>query len=84
MFASCQKNLGIAGDTMVIVRDDLIGKQHKLTPSMANYKLFFETQSIFNTAPVYPIYMTGLVLEYLKSAPGGLDFWDRLTALKSK
>ena len=70
IFAGAQKNLGPAGLTIVIVRDDLIGHAKDL-PSMLDYQLFAEKQSMFNTPPVFAIYAAGLVLKWLK-AQGGL------------
>lgn len=70
IFAGAQKNLGPAGLTIVIVRDDLIGHAQNL-PSMLDYQLFADKRSMFNTPPVFAIYAAGLVLKYLK-AQGGL------------
>ncbi|WP_318767350.1 3-phosphoserine/phosphohydroxythreonine transaminase [Lactiplantibacillus carotarum] len=70
IFAGAQKNLGPAGLTIVIVRDDLIGHAHDL-PSMLDYQLFADKRSMFNTPPVFAIYAAGLVLKWLK-AQGGL------------
>ncbi|VDG21164.1 3-phosphoserine/phosphohydroxythreonine transaminase [Lactiplantibacillus mudanjiangensis] len=70
IFAGAQKNLGPAGLTIVIVRDDLIGHAKDL-PSMLDYQLFADKRSMFNTPPVFAIYAAGLVLKWLK-AQGGL------------
>ncbi|RRK09341.1 3-phosphoserine/phosphohydroxythreonine transaminase [Lactiplantibacillus garii] len=70
IFAGAQKNLGPAGLTIVIVRDDLIGHAQNL-PSMLDYQLFADKRSMFNTPPVFAIYAAGLVLKWLK-AQGGL------------
>lgn len=70
IFAGAQKNLGPAGLTIVIVRDDLIGQTQNL-PSMLDYQLFADKRSMFNTPPVFAIYAAGLVLKWLK-AQGGL------------
>ncbi|CAM3246948.1 3-phosphoserine/phosphohydroxythreonine transaminase [Lactiplantibacillus plajomi] len=70
IFAGAQKNLGPAGLTIVIVRDDLIGHAQDL-PSMLDYQLFADKRSMFNTPPVFAIYAAGLVLKWLK-AQGGL------------
>lgn len=71
IFAGAQKNLGPAGLTIVIVRDDLIGHVDNL-PSMLDYQLFAAKNSMFNTPPVFAIYAAGLVLKWLKQQ-GGLD-----------
>lgn len=72
IFASAEANFGIAGLTLVIVRDDLIGRVNPLTPSMLNYKLLADNRSMYNTPPVYNIYMMKLVLDWITSI-GGLE-----------
>ena len=77
IFASAEANFGIAGLTLVIVRDDLIGRVNPLTPSMLNYKLLADNRSMYNTPPVYNIYMMKLVLDWITSI-GGLEELKRL------
>ena len=72
IFASAEANFGIAGLTLVIVRDDLIGRVDPLTPSMLNYKLLADNRSMYNTPPVYNIYLMKLMLDWIASI-GGLD-----------
>lgn len=81
VMAGAQKNLGIAGLTLVIVRDDLIG-QVKNLPSMLDYQLFAEKNSMFNTPPVFAIYTAGLVLKWLKQQ-GGVAEMERRNRQKS-
>ncbi|MGA3392822.1 3-phosphoserine/phosphohydroxythreonine transaminase [Lactiplantibacillus pentosus] len=69
IFAGAQKNLGPAGLTLVIVREDLIGHAQQL-PSMLDYQLFADKHSMFNTPPVFAIYAAGLVLKWLKQQGG--------------
>lgn len=76
IFAGAQKNLGPAGLTIVIVRDDLIGHAQQL-PSMLDYQLFADKRSMFNTPPVFAIYAAGLVLKWLKQQGG-------LTAIQAR
>lgn len=73
IFAGAQKNLGPAGLTIVIVREDLIGKENPLTPTMLSYKTHADNDSLYNTPPTYAIYVCGLVLEWLETQVGGLD-----------
>lgn len=73
LYAGAQKNAGPAGVTIVIIREDLIGKASKITPTMLNYKTHDDNNSMFNTPPCYSIYMCKLVLEWLKNDVGGLD-----------
>ncbi len=70
IFGSAQKNLGIAGLTFVIVRDDLIGHAAQVCPAAFNWKLVAENHSSFNTPPTYAIYLAGLVLQWLKRQGG--------------
>ncbi len=71
IYAGAQKNVGPAGVTIVIVRDDLIGQALPITPSAFDYKIQSDNDSMFNTPPTYAIYMAGLVFNWIK-AQGGL------------
>ena len=73
LFAGAQKNVAPAGLTMVIVREDLIGHAKEFTPTMFNYKIHADNGSLFNTPPCYPMYICGLVLEWIKSEFGSLE-----------
>jgi phosphoserine aminotransferase len=70
IYAGAQKNIGPAGLTIVIVRDDLIGQAHPLTPSAFDYKLQADSDSMLNTPPTYAIYIAGLVFRWIKSRGG--------------
>ncbi len=70
IYAGAQKNLGPAGVTVVIVRNDLIGKHFENTPSMLRYEIHAKDKSLYNTPPCYSIYITGLVLENLEKMGG--------------
>ncbi|MDR1094796.1 MAG: 3-phosphoserine/phosphohydroxythreonine transaminase [Spirochaetaceae bacterium] len=70
LFAGAQKNLGPAGVTVVIVRDDLIGHAPSWTPVMLRYETHAEEGSLYNTPPCYAIYIMGLVLEWLEGEGG--------------
>jgi phosphoserine aminotransferase len=69
-FGGAQKNLGPAGLTLVIVREDLIGRALPHCPSAFDYKLVADNQSMYNTPPTYSIYMAGLVFQWLKKNGG--------------
>jgi phosphoserine aminotransferase len=71
IYAGAQKNLGPAGLTIVIVRDDLIGQPHSMLPSAFDYKTVADNDSMYNTPPTYAIYIAGLVFQWLQ-AQGGL------------
>ncbi len=73
IYAGAQKNMGPAGLTVVIIREDLIGNAMDITPTMFNYKTHSEAKSLYNTPPCYCIYILGLVLEWIKNNIGGLE-----------
>ncbi|MCX7892944.1 MAG: 3-phosphoserine/phosphohydroxythreonine transaminase [Burkholderiales bacterium] len=70
IYAGAQKNIGPAGLTIVIVRDDLLGRAPKGTAGMLDYKVHADAQSMSNTPPTYAIYIAGLVFKWLKAAGG--------------
>ncbi|GHV55601.1 phosphoserine aminotransferase [Spirochaetia bacterium] len=70
LYAGAQKNLGPAGTTVVIIRDDLIGHAPSWTPALLRYDIHVEEGSMYNTPPCYGIYIIGLVLEWLKDLGG--------------
>ena len=72
LYAGAQKNMAPAGLTVVIVREDLIGHAQDITPTMFNYQIHADNDSMFNTPPCYTIYMAKLVLEWIKNEVGGL------------
>ncbi len=69
-FAGAQKNIGPAGVTVVIMREDLIGKAKENCPTMLDYKVHCEANSLYNTPPCYAIYIAGLVFKWLKKMGG--------------
>ena len=71
IFAGAQKNVGPAGLTLVIIREDLLGHVRPGTPTMFDYRVHADADSMYNTPPTYAIYMAGLVFKWLK-AQGGL------------
>jgi phosphoserine aminotransferase len=72
IFAGAQKNLGPAGVTVVMIREDLLARSGKSLPTMMNYAVHAENESLYNTPPVFAIYMVGLVVEWLLQQ-GGLS-----------
>jgi len=72
IYGGAQKNVAPAGLTVVIVREDLLGKARDYTPVMLDYKTLADNDSMYNTPPCYSIYMCKLVLEWIKSI-GGLE-----------
>lgn len=82
IYAGAQKNMGPAGLTVVIIREDLIGNAKENTPTMFDYKTHSENGSMFNTPPTYGIYILKLVLEWVKSK-GGLEGMKALNEKKA-
>ena len=83
IYAGAQKNMGPAGLTVVIIREDLIGNARDITPTMFNYKTHADNGSMFNTPPTYGIYILGLVLDWVKEK-GGLEAMAKINAEKAK
>ncbi len=82
IYAGAQKNLGPAGITIVIVRDDLIGKMSPRAPSLFDYAKQADAASMLNTAPTFAWYVVGLVLQWLR-AQGGVDAMAQLNQAKA-
>jgi phosphoserine aminotransferase len=72
IYAGAQKNMGPAGVTLVIVKDDLLGKTGRKIPAMFNYQVQIEGGSMYNTPPCFAIYVSMLTLNWLK-AKGGVE-----------
>ncbi|AOR25224.1 phosphoserine aminotransferase [Formosa sp. Hel3_A1_48] len=70
IYAGAQKNMGPAGTTLVVVREDVLGKVSRKIPSMMDYKVHISKGSMFNTPPVFPVYTSMLNLEWLKNKGG--------------
>ncbi|AEE51348.1 3-phosphoserine/phosphohydroxythreonine transaminase [Haliscomenobacter hydrossis] len=70
IYAGAQKNMGPAGTTLVIVRKDLLGKVKRTLPSMLNYTTHIDNDSMYNTPPVYAIYVSMLTMKWIKEQGG--------------
>jgi phosphoserine aminotransferase len=82
IYAGAQKNIGPAGLTVVIIRDDLIGHAMEITPIMFDYKIQAEKNSLYNTPPCYSIYVAGLVLKWIVRK-GGLEAIEEMNREKA-
>src|SRR5437667_11273515 len=71
IYAGAQKNMGPAGVTVVIIRDDLLPRSQKALPTMLNYAVHAENKSLYNTPPAFAVYALGLVMQWL-IGQGGL------------
>ncbi|MBM3343595.1 MAG: 3-phosphoserine/phosphohydroxythreonine transaminase [Betaproteobacteria bacterium] len=83
IYAGAQKNVGPAGLTIVIVREDLLGRAMATTPEVFNYKIQAEADSMINTPPTYAVYIAGLVFAWLKQQ-GGLAAMEKTNVAKAK
>ena len=82
IYAGAQKNIGPAGVTLVIVREDLVGQCMAGAPTMFDYKTHADNESMYNTPPTYGIYIAGLVFKWLK-AKGGLSAMEKQNIAKA-
>jgi len=82
-FGGAQKNLGPAGLTLVVVREDLLGHALPICPSAFNYKTVADNQSMYNTPPTYSIYIAGLVFKWLKKQ-GGIAAMEQRNIAKAE
>ncbi|GHV84465.1 hypothetical protein AGMMS50230_00730 [Spirochaetia bacterium] len=82
IYAGAQKNLGPAGTTVVIIREDLLGKAPGWVPAMLRYDIHDKEGSMYNTPPCYGIYVIGLVLQWLKDL-GGAEFIAKINREKA-
>jgi len=83
IYAGAQKNIGPAGLTIVIVREDLVGNVVAGTPTMLDYKTHADNDSMYNTPPTYAIYMAGLTFQWLKRQ-GGIAAMEAANATKAE
>ena len=83
IYAGAQKNMGPAGLTVVIIREDLAGKTQPKTPVMLDYKVMIDNDSMYNTPPTYGIYILKLVLEWIEKL-GGLTEMEKINRAKAK
>ncbi len=82
IYAGDQKNMGPAGTTLVIVKDSILGKTGRQIPSMLDYQIHIDKESMFNTPAVFPVYVSMLTLEWLKNL-GGVEAVEKLNDAKA-
>ena len=83
IYAGAQKNLGAAGVTLVVIRDDLLSRSPETLPVMLNYNTHSKANSAYNTPPVFAIYILGLVIKWI-TEQGGLEHMGRLNEDKAR
>ncbi len=82
IYSGAQKNMGPAGVTVVIIRDDLLARSQKSLPTMLNYAVHAENNSLYNTPPAFAVYTMGLVMKWLL-AQGGLSAIEQVNQRKA-
>lgn len=82
IYAGAQKNMGPAGTTLVVVKEDILGKVARKIPSMLDYKVHIGKDSMFNTPAVFPVYVSMLTLEWLKEK-GGIATIEKINNQKA-
>ena len=82
IYAGAQKNMGPAGTTLVVVKEDILGKIERKIPSMLDYQVHINKASMYNTPPVYPVYVSMLTLRWLKKL-GGISAIEELNDKKA-
>jgi phosphoserine aminotransferase len=82
IYAGAQKNMGPAGATLVIVKDEILGKTGRDIPAYLNYATHIKKESMFNTPPVFPVYGSMLTLRWLKGI-GGIEAIEKVNQAKA-
>ncbi|MFL2983743.1 MAG: 3-phosphoserine/phosphohydroxythreonine transaminase [Candidatus Neomarinimicrobiota bacterium] len=83
IYAGAQKNMGPAGATLVIIRDDLIGRNYRNLPAMLNYETHVEKDSMFNTPPVFSVFVINETLKWIEGI-GGLIEMEKINKRKAE
>jgi phosphoserine aminotransferase len=83
IYAGAQKNIGPAGVTVVVIREDIVGKALPITPTMLNYETHAKEKSLYNTPPTYGIYMAKLVFEWMLEM-GGVSAMEKINKEKAE
>jgi len=82
IYAGAQKNMGPAGTTLVVVKDEVLGKTGRAIPSMLDYQVHISKDSMFNTPAVFPVYVSMLTLEWMKNL-GGIKAIEKMNEDKA-
>ena len=83
IYAGAQKNMGPAGTTLVVVRDEILGKTGRSIPSMLDYQVHISKDSMYNTPSVFAVYVSMLTLEWLKDL-GGIEAIEKQNEAKAR
>ncbi|MGY0408632.1 MAG: 3-phosphoserine/phosphohydroxythreonine transaminase [Polaribacter sp.] len=82
IYAGAQKNMGPAGTTLIIIKEEILGKVERHIPSMLNYQIHIDKDSMFNTPSVFAVYVSMLTLQWLKDL-GGIKFIEEVNNKKA-
>ncbi|MCC9073851.1 3-phosphoserine/phosphohydroxythreonine transaminase [Flavobacterium sp. F-65] len=82
IYAGAQKNMGPAGATLVVIKEEVLGKNGRAIPSMLDYSKHIKAESMFNTPPVFPVYASLLTLQWIKKM-GGIAAVEKLNDAKA-
>jgi phosphoserine aminotransferase len=82
IYAGAQKNMGPAGATLVVVKEEILGKSGRYIPSMLDYEKHIKAESMYNTPPVFPVYASLLTLQWLKNL-GGIAAIEKINEAKA-
>lgn len=82
LYAGAQKNMGPAGCTLVVAKESILGKTTRTIPSMLDYRVHIKAGSMYNTPPVFPVYVSLLTLRWLKKN-GGLEWMEKTNNQKA-
>ncbi|MDN3673953.1 3-phosphoserine/phosphohydroxythreonine transaminase [Flavobacterium branchiarum] len=82
IYAGAQKNMGPAGTTLVVIKEEILGKNGRAIPSMLDYSKHIKAESMFNTPPVFPVYASLLTLQWIKKM-GGVAAVEKLNDAKA-
>ena len=82
IYAGAQKNMGPAGTTLVVVKEEILGKSGRYIPSMLDYEKHIKAESMYNTPPVFPVYASLLTLQWLKNL-GGIAAIEKINEAKA-
>jgi len=83
IYAGAQKNIGPAGTTLIVIKEEILGNVDRTIPSMLNYQVHIDKDSMFNTPSVFAIYVSMLTLEWLKDV-GGIPFIEKANNKKAE
>jgi len=83
IYAGAQKNMGPAGATLIVVKEDILGKTGRTLPAMMDYKLHIDKESMYNTPPVFAVYTSYLTMQWIKNS-GGLKAMEAANNKKAQ